>query len=187
MIGSAGCESQRQRPFDAEAEQRQTGSGQEFATRSFTRVFCTKREPACYAPFRVSSAIGVLVLVAHRRRDRRVRARPQIVPGRRACRRSRPESPPLSPDDGAEDVLHAARLSRRARRERAADPGAGRDRLGHRGPAVGGRDARLHGRHHRLATNTTRSAASSCWRTRTATAGWTSGRSSPTAWCSRGR
>ena len=43
-----------------------------------------------------------------------------------------------------EDVRPAARLSRRARRERADGPGPGRDRLGRRRPAVGDRDARLH-------------------------------------------
>ena len=43
-----------------------------------------------------------------------------------------------------EDVRHAARLPRRAGRERAADPGSRRHRLGCRRPPVGDRDARLH-------------------------------------------
>ena len=50
---------------------------------------------------------------------------------------------------GAQEVLHASRLSRRARGERAADSGPGHDRLGRRRPHVGRRDARLHARHQR--------------------------------------
>ena len=50
---------------------------------------------------------------------------------------------------GAQEVLHASGLSRRARRERAADSGPGDDRLGRRRAHVGGRDARLHARHQR--------------------------------------
>ena len=47
------------------------------------------------------------------------------------------DSPPLVAGRGAQEVLHASRLSRRARRERAADPGPGHDRLGRRRAACG--------------------------------------------------
>ncbi len=50
----------------------------------------------------------------------------------------------------AEDVLHAARIPRRARGGRAVDPGASRDRLGPGRPAVGGGDAWLHGEPDRV-------------------------------------
>ena len=51
----------------------------------------------------------------------------------------------------AEDLLHAARLSRRARRQRAAGPGSDRHGLGRRRPPLGRRDAglRADARHRR--------------------------------------
>ena len=58
-------------------------------------------------------------------------------------------SPALTPRRGAEDVLAAARLSRRARRGRADDRVADRDGLRSRRPAVGARDARVPAGHVR--------------------------------------
>ena len=94
-------------------------------------------------------------------------------------------SPVLSPDASMKTMILAARLSPRARRERADDPGPGLHRLGCRRPDVGDRDARLHDRHPgepgaRAARPRRRARGH-----QQATAGWTSGPSSPTAWCCR--
>ena len=61
---------------------------------------------------------------------------------------------------------------------RIADP----DRLRRRRPVVGARDADLPARHVGARLDRSRSIASSCSRTPTATARWTSGRCSPTSW-----
>ena len=78
------------------------------------------------------------------------RARPAIAPGRRAFRQVPAESPPLSPDEALKTFHMPPGYHVELVASEPLDPGAGRDRLGHRGPALGGRDARLHGRHHRL-------------------------------------
>ena len=109
--------------------------------------------------FCISHAMSGSVISRRRSPDRRDarhhRAAPSRAPsrtarGRRAFRKSLTTSPAAVAGRRAEDFLHAARVSPGARRQRAADPGAGRDRLGPRRTAVGRRDARVHGRHHRI-------------------------------------
>ena len=63
------------------------------------------------------------------------------------------ESPALLARSGDEDVLPAARLSRRTRRQRADGRGSDPDRLGCQRPHVGHRDARLHAGSARRPTN----------------------------------
>ena len=120
----------------------------------------TRRIPALHATARSFSTIpcaGSLCIAIARFASRLYRRGPaDRCYHRRTGRQGRPSNRPWPPGrpDGlgrlsaavagrrAEDVLHAAGLSRRARRERAADPGSGRDRLGSRGPPLGRRDAR---------------------------------------------
>ena len=95
--------------------------------------------------------ITALLMVTHRcHRPRPFRAR----------RRNRPWPPGVQKvlgrlaaavaGRGAEDVLHAARAITSSWSRASRCSGSGRDRLGHRRPALGRRDARLHGQHHRL-------------------------------------
>ncbi len=82
-------------------------------------------------------------------------------------------SPVLSPEDSMKTFFlpPGYRVELVASEPLVQDPVA--DRLRSAGPPVGRRDARLHAGHRRRRPNASRSAASSCSRTRTTTGGWT--------------
>ena len=127
--------------------------------------FCSRRRPASR---RSSRSPG--------------RARP-----RRLATSGRPSRKPIGqghrvvPRRSDEDVLPSAGLSGRARRLRADDRVAHPDGLRCRRPALGARDADAFSPTRRAGTRASRSIASACWRTPTATAGWTRGPCSPTS------
>ena len=139
-------------------------------------IFCTSNGHSDLAEFLAALVVAAAVVVGALRGFQSSPANRPWPPG---VQKMPPESPPFSPEEALKTFYMPPgyRVELVASEPLIQEPVAIDWDI--EGPAVGGRDARIHGRHHAARTSTIRSAASWCSRTRTPTAGWTSARCSP--------